>query len=218
MTAHEALNTITYQTLKKMILNGELDFNTIYSETKLSSELGVSRTPFREALMRLNQEFYVDIIPSKGFTLHKPGIKDLINASHFRLAVEGYCASIIASNIHNKDYLNIILEMDSILSMQRAVADEAHIKRFWLLDTQFHTLLVSHLNNPYFDSLYASCNHFFTSLPVSNFFSEQRHLSTLKEHQVIIDALKSGNPERAQKAVTFHVNESLRIIAQDNMN
>ena len=60
-----------YRQLKDKINGGELSHGQIYSETKLASELGVSRTPMKDALRRLSQDRFIDIIPSKGFKLHE---------------------------------------------------------------------------------------------------------------------------------------------------
>lgn len=215
MTEYRALNSTAYQHLKSMILNNDLEFNVIYSETKIAAQLNISRTPIRDALVRLSQEHYIDILPSKGFMLHKPNVEDLVNAKHFRLAIECYCASLIASEPDAPENIRTLQEMEHTLSLQQAVSDSEHLKHFWTLDTQFHTLMVSCLNNTYFNSLYANCNFLFSSLPVTNFFAENRHLSTLKEHADILEALRSGVPEEASQAVAFHVNESCHIILQD---
>lgn len=216
MVAYEALNTVAYNRLRQMIFNGDLEFNTLYSETKLAADLSISRTPVRDALARLSLEHYIDVIPNKGFILHKPTSSDLYSARHFRLAIEEYCASIIAENLQDERNLDIILKMEDIHRLQCAVADEMHLKRFWTLDTEFHSTLVSWLQNPYFDALYANCNYLFTSLPVVSFFSEKRHLTTLEDHKRIIDAMKSGCPESARHAIAVHINESTRIITLDN--
>lgn len=72
------LNEQAYQHLQMLIMTHKLSYDKIYSETKLSKELGISRTPFRDAIHRLAQEGYIDIIPSKGFTLHQLTSKDII--------------------------------------------------------------------------------------------------------------------------------------------
>ena len=215
MKEYKALNSAAYHHLKQMILNNDLEFNVTYSETKISAQLNIYRTPIRDALVRLSQEHYIDVIPSKGFMLHKPNADDLINAKHFRLAIECYCASLIASNPTSPEYAHIIEEMEKTLELQKTMATTDHLKSFWHLDTQFHTLLVSHLDNSYFDSLYSNCNFLFSSLPVKNFFTENRHTSTLNEHAVIIQALKDGLPDEASQAVLSHVNESTNVILQD---
>ena len=64
------LNEQAYNYLQKLIMENHFSYQEVYSETKLSKELGISRTPLRDAVHRLAQEGYIDIIPSKGFMLH----------------------------------------------------------------------------------------------------------------------------------------------------
>ena len=68
----------------------------IYSETRLARELSISRTPIRDALNRLSRERYIDILPNKGFQLHKPDENDVREAYHVRLMIECYCGEILA--------------------------------------------------------------------------------------------------------------------------
>ena len=70
------LNEQAYNYLQKLILENHFSYQEVYSETKLSKELGISRTPLRDAVHRLAQEGYIDIIPSKGFMLHQMNRKD----------------------------------------------------------------------------------------------------------------------------------------------
>ena len=60
-----------YQHLRKMIDEELLVDDTIYSETKMAEQLGISRTPMRDALQRLEQEGFIEILPSRGFRLQK---------------------------------------------------------------------------------------------------------------------------------------------------
>ena len=70
------LNEQAYNYLQKLIMENHFSYQEVYSETKLSKELGISRTPLRDAVHRLAQEGYIDIIPSKGFMLHQMNRKD----------------------------------------------------------------------------------------------------------------------------------------------
>lgn len=215
MQTQPALNSTAYNHLKNMILSGELEFHKLYSETQTAKLLNISRTPVRDALVRLTQEHYIDVLPSKGFMLHKPNAEDLGNARHFRLAIEGYCASLLAEQALG-DGQPVIRHMEEILQQQAAMADKAHSKQFWHLDTAFHSTLVSWVQNDYFENLYTNCNYLFTSLPVPNFFEGKRHESTLAEHRQILQALKSGNGAKAREAVVLHIEESLRAILHSN--
>lgn len=72
-----SLQQEAYNYIKDLILTNRLDVNNLYSETKLSKELGISRTPMREALQCLSQDGYIDVIPSKGFRIRQLNQKDI---------------------------------------------------------------------------------------------------------------------------------------------
>ena len=96
MAEYKALNTIAYEHLRRMIYGSELEFNKVYSETKLAAQLSISRTPIRDALNRLVQERYIDILPNRGFRLHTPTQGDIFEAFHVRMMIESYCAKIVS--------------------------------------------------------------------------------------------------------------------------
>ena len=89
------LNEQAYNYLQKLIMENHFSYQEVYSETKLSKELGISRTPLRDAVHRLAQEGYIDIIPSKGFMLHQMNRKDVYETFQVRSALETYCPEII---------------------------------------------------------------------------------------------------------------------------
>lgn len=83
----KTLNEQAYEHLSTMIIENQLSYQKIYSETKLSKEIGISRTPFRDAVHRLAQEGYIDIIPSKGFRLHQLSEQDVMDTFQIRSAL-----------------------------------------------------------------------------------------------------------------------------------
>ena len=92
MAKYTPLQEKAYQYLKEKINRGELEHGKFYSETKMAAEIGISRTPFKDALVRLSQDRYIDIVPSRGFCLHALSLQDITNTYQSRTAVEGFCA------------------------------------------------------------------------------------------------------------------------------
>ena len=195
-----------------MILDGHLDFDVIYSETKIASELSVSRTPMRDALVRLSQERFVDILPSRGFKLHKPDSSDLQEAYQVRVAVECFCADLLAASCHTAQGERAISEIAGFLKQQDQALASENWKEFWALDMRFHTAIVSFAGNRIFDDLHTVFMHFFTSLPVERFHADQRDMATMSEHTELISALKSSRPGAASAAARHHLDESLSFI------
>ena len=91
MRAKSSLQLEAYNYIKNLILTDQLDVDKMYSETKLSKEIGVSRTPMREALQCLSQDGYITIFPSKGFQIRQLNQKDMRETIQIRCAIEGFC-------------------------------------------------------------------------------------------------------------------------------
>ena len=85
------LQVQAYDYLIDLIKQGTLQENTIYSLNQMAKEAGFSRTPFRDAVLRLEQERYLDILPSKGFILHKMTREDIVETYEIRSAIEVFC-------------------------------------------------------------------------------------------------------------------------------
>lgn len=222
MFEYKALNTIAYDHLRELIYNRELEFNTIYSETKLAASLSISRTPMRDALNRLAQERYIDILPNRGFRLHKPTEQDINEAYHVRMMIELYCAEIVARDYPGEAACAAVSTMEQALEKQRALLESMNaysLSKFWFYDMDFHKALLNHLNLPSFIRQYDTFMHFFMphhlidDAVVSEKFDKvmDRHQSTLVEHADIIRALKSHDMQYVREAVCAHLKTSLVV-------
>ena len=92
MLSTQLLQEKAYLFLKEQVVSGQLCVGELYSETQMAKEIGVSRTPFKAALIRLSHEKYIDIIPSKGFQLHVFSEKEIQELFEARIAIESHCA------------------------------------------------------------------------------------------------------------------------------
>ena len=108
MAKYTPLQEKAYEFLKNKITRGELEHGKFYSETKMAAEIGISRTPFKDALVRLSQDRYIDIVPSRGFCLHTLSLQDIINTYQSRTAVEGFCAFSLHTKRKEKEAAAVI--------------------------------------------------------------------------------------------------------------
>ena len=164
MASYKALNSIAYDHLRDMIYKSELEFNKIYSETKLATQLSISRTPIRDALNRLAQERYIDILPNRGFMLHTPTQADIVEAFHVRMMIEGYCAQIVAKHYPDAKSRATIDHMeDALLRQQRLLEDDKSysLNQFWQDDLVFHKSLLEYMNISSLNVQYDSFMHIF---------------------------------------------------------
>lgn len=165
MQLMSSLQQEAYNYIKDLILTNRLDVNNLYSETKLSKELGISRTPMREALQCLSQDGYIDVIPSKGFRIRQLNQKDMKETIQIRCAIEGFCTHCLANDINTARGQKTIRELGNILDLQYKTIedhpDNDNYEDFISYDHQFHLLLVKYINND-------EVNHIFSKTNVSD--------------------------------------------------
>ena len=223
MTEYRSLNLLAYDHLRRMIYEGELTFNTIYSETKLARDLSISRTPMRDALNRLSQERYIDILPNRGFMLHTPTKDDVQEAYHVRLMIEEYCAQTVAEHYPDEKSRAAIEKMENALIRQRHLLEEGadySLSQFWIEDLVFHKSLLQYMNISSLCTQYDRYMHIFMPhhlIEELDIHQKQprtieRHRSTLVEHAAIIEALRSRSAERVTAAVRAHIDSSLNAL------
>ena len=223
MSEYRTLNNIAYDHLRGMIYKSELEFHRIYSETKLAAQLNISRTPIRDALNRLAQERYIDILPNRGFMLHTPTQADIIEAYHVRMMIEGYCAEIVARHYPDAAARAAIDRMEDALSQQQRLMedDSAYsLSQFWLDDLSFHKALLEYMNISSMNAQYDRFMHIF--MPQHLVEDEatggmhpralDRHRTTLVEHAEITEALKSHDLERVRQSIRKHLDSSLKAL------
>jgi DNA-binding GntR family transcriptional regulator len=202
-----------YEHLKQMILDGKLDSDCIYSETKIAKELGFSRTPMRDAIQRLSQERYLDIIPSKGFQIHTLSERDLIETFQVRCALEGFCTTQLAKNFSQPEAQHVIQTLASLLIQQKTVIETSHsILHFSELDRQFHAAIIAYSDNSVISDTYNHLRHQIEDQTRLSLAREGRLEETLKEHQAIFDNIKIGAVGRTYKAILTHLEKPKEII------
>ena len=223
MSEYRTLNNIAYDHLRGMIYNSELEFHRIYSETKLAAQLSISRTPIRDALNRLAQERYIDILPNRGFRLHTPTQGDIFEAFHVRMMIESYCGDIVARHYPDTAARTTIARMEDALDLQQHLLedDDAYsLSQFWLDDLAFHKAPLEYLNIPSLITQYESFMYVFMPHHLIREFDAhqkqplalERHRSTLVEHAAITEALKSHDVDRIKKAIRTHLDSSLKAL------
>ena len=210
------LNEQAYQHLQNLIITNRLSYQEIYSETKLSKELGISRTPFRDAIHRLAQEGYIDIIPSKGFMLHQLSRKDVNETFQVRSALESYCTLQISKTFQSRNAKKLFKELDGIMEKLKRVLDSTQsIKEFCEYDFQFHTKIIEYLDNEQFCSNYNTFMYRMRRLAELSLSHKGRMKNTYEEHLAILNAMKSGDTENIFDVTLKHMETPRGINLED---
>ena len=210
------LNEQAYLYLKELITNSKFSYQEIYSETQTAKEIGISRTPLRDAIHRLAQEGYVDIIPSKGFRLHQLTKKDVEDTFQIRSALESYCTLKIAEEYQTRKAKKLFRELRSIVScMQDISRTTKDIAEFSEYDFKFHRLIIEYVENEHFSSTFETFFYRITSLANLSLSHEGRMDETCQEHTRILEAMESGNTEHVYLITLEHMDRPRNINLTD---
>ena len=121
MTSVKFLHDVAYEYLREMIVSEKLVVDKLYYSTDIAKSIDMSLTPVRDALQRLEQDGYVEVMPSRGFRIRRLTNKDIREIVQFRCAIEGYSASQLGKDIiEGKDVSSTVDALSScIKSMEQ---------------------------------------------------------------------------------------------------
>lgn len=199
------LQSQAYYALKEQIVSNKLDYDVIYSLTRIAKELGISRTPVKDAMTRLSNEKYIDVYPSKGFCLHKLSESDIANTYQIRSAFECYAAIDMSSSktARATSYLKMLKNL--VADMDKTVVRKDSLEKTMKCDSDFHSTLVHYLDNPEITNLFDSYAYNLQVIAMKTFKRPGRAADAVAEHNEIISAISSGDVARAYEAVRHHL-------------
>jgi DNA-binding GntR family transcriptional regulator len=228
------LQVQAYDYLKDMILSGKLEPDTLYSETRMSAEIGISRTPMREAIQCLSQDGYITVVPSKGFMLRQLNEKDMKETIQIRCAIEGFCVQNIAAEIESRPVQALMKVLDKYLGkMEKALyakdgpnaenirAGAWSIERlnsFMEYDHQFHLAMIDYVENEEFKQIFQRLMYRIHLTTKVSLGVPGRTDDTLKEHRLIYQYLSQGNGDAAYKLMMIHLMMPLTMHLVDEKN
>jgi DNA-binding GntR family transcriptional regulator len=127
----------TYEHLKSDIFAGRFAPGERLAEEHLAEELGVSRTPVREALHKLEQDGMIEPLESRGFCIPKDSVEEIEDLFELRTVLEGYTLKIICQRISEEQ----IATLEGIVDKAENALRRKRIEEVFTLNTQFHDML-----------------------------------------------------------------------------
>lgn len=193
-----------YLALRARILSGELPAHATLREQALAEELGVSRTPVREALRRLDETGLVTFVPNRGATVVAWSIEQVRETYFVRAGLEGRAAGLAAGRITEAEtdrLAELIEEMEPLL----AAVEDSGLARLAALNAEFHRIVVNAARSPQLLTLTASVGR----VPLMNGAfrrqGDQFRLRSNHQHRDILTALRSGDEVWAEVAMRSHI-------------
>lgn len=202
---HTDLTEQTYIVLKDRILTRQLNPKERISVTDIANGLGVSRTPVTDALKRLAAEGLVEIVPRVGTFVTELTARDVAELFDLRLLLESYAID----KIFNNGQVDQILEdiQDSIEIMSRATNEEDYgdYEAFIEGDRQLHLSFIRATKNAHLMAMYTELNVHMHVARAHYINSIENAREAHVEHEAIVEAFKTGDPERVKTELSRHI-------------
>ena len=199
-----SLRSRVFQTIKENILNGVYKEHEELKENTLATELGVSRTPVREALRQLELEGLVKIVPNKGACVTGITKKDVKDIYAIRSLLEGLCARWATEHITDTQ----IEELEEIVLLS-----EFHLKRgkkeqsqqVTELDGKFHEILYEASDSRILKHVLSDFHKYVRMARKASVTDHARAEKSIEEHKNILQALKDKDADRAESLANAHM-------------
>lgn len=191
MPDYTPLQQHAYDYLKEAIISEQLSPDEVYSESYFARKLNISRTPVRSALQRLSQEGYVDIFPSRGVIIHPLTETDITAMYQMRCAIESYCLIHFARDPDSRQTQELLAKLDASIARQKSCLD-GNSAEYFTHDCEFHRLIVSQLNNPWFDEAFQKFVQQLRLMTKKTMTASERIKRSIHEHEQICQILRDG--------------------------
>lgn len=203
-----------YERLKHEIITCHYKPGECLNESQLSEALSIGRTPIHHAINKLQTQGLVEVLPRKGIVIRPVSLDEIMDINDIRLVNEVECVRLGAERIMDEE----IAELDAILERSEAAAQKRDVKALMLLDRDFHGCLARASRNRILAEFLGliherSLRTWFISL------NDAQHLKEVfDEHFLIVEALRTRNPDRAMAAMSAHLQSTARNLDRHRMS
>ena len=191
---------LAYVRILERIVSLEMPPGSVVNEARLREELGIGRTPIREALQRLAHENLVTFIPHRGTFVCDINLTDLHRLTEVRVELEGYAARLAAHRAGAADRTlmrALIAELEKI--------DESDVHGLMRLDQRIHRQVYQATRNAFLQSMLEESFNLSLRIWFLGLDRGIRLKEAIKEHRRLLDAIVSRDAEEAEAVMRQHV-------------
>lgn len=197
-----------FHKLREDILNGHYKEQEELREVAIGEELGVSRTPVREAFRQLELEGLIRIIPNKGAYVTGITAKDVKDIYMIRSSLEGMCARLATEQMTGAQ----LEEMEENIYLAEFHAAKGHMDQMAELDNRFHHILYEACHSKMLQHLLQDFHQYVMRVRRKTLADTNRGDASNKEHRLMMEAIKRKDSLEAERLATLHIHN-----AYDNM-
>ncbi|QDC11200.1 GntR family transcriptional regulator [Oceanicola sp. D3] len=206
-TAPQTAAARTLDSLRRRIISLQLPPDTVLTRSELAREYGVSQTPLRDALQKLEAEGLVDIFPQSKTVVTRINPDEIEEAHFLRRSVEIEVVRKLAGQISD----STLTRLQTLVSMQEmVVANGDDISAFQDIDDAFHQALLAAAGYGGLHRLIRSRSGHLNRLRRLDMWDDEKVQRIIREHKQVIEALRSGDADGAVSAVRTHLSQTIK--------
>ena len=210
-----SLEARVYNELREAILCGQFRKGEWLTEHMLTQKLGVSRTPVRSALQRLAEDGLVSLTPNRGAVVIGIAKEDIVDIYRIRMRLEGLAGAMAAEKITGEIKQKLSENVDLCeFYMQRQ--DTEHIEE---LDTDFHSMIYEASGSRTLERILTDLHSNTKAYRSQSLCVPGRLSKTMEEHREILNAILTGDAEKAERLTSAHVEramENMLLVLAEN--
>ena len=201
MIERKSIQTLVYEELKRNIMSMKLEPGQTMSTQEIATKLNVSRTPVREAFLRLQSEGLVEMIPQRETMVSKISLKRVEQEKFIRECLE----MGVIRKFMDKRGCGVEENMAELIQLQKKCGEEKDFVGFLEADDQFHKVLFDVTGQEMAWETIASRNGHYNRLRILYVQRDTAMQESIEQHHKIATLLESGSREEAARALSSHV-------------
>ncbi len=205
-----SLRARVFVKIENDILNGKYQPGENLTESRIASELKVSRTPVREAIRQLELEGLLAYIPNKGAVVKGLSSEDIRDIFEIRIKIEGLAAKRAAANITPAQ----MKELKEVVEFEEFYTNKKDAEQILKLDTKFHEIIFRASGSRLLDRTLTSFHHYIQRARSLSLQDKERAKKALAEHKAIMKAIEKGDKEAAETLMEEHIKNASESIGK----
>jgi DNA-binding GntR family transcriptional regulator len=202
---HLVLPKNSYEQLKAKIIDGHMEPGKRLTEEHLARELGVSRTPIREAIRKLEAEGLIKPLARRGFVVAGESKEEVEELFEIRAVLEGYSLRVICGNVSEE----VIRELDRCIRKAEEALRKGQIERVFVCNTRFHDTLHNQVVDK--DRLYrlmVDMRKNVLRYRINTLHYPHGGRKAIDGHRKIVLSLRLGDPDLCERLMREHIQEA----------
>ena len=210
---HKPLREMVYEELKMQILKGSIIPGTRMMEVELAEEMGVSRTPIREAIRKLEKEGLVTIEPRRGAYASMISTDDMVEILEVRQDLEGLAAYFAANRMTDGQ----MEELRQVSDNYNDAVKRGNMEDMIKYDTRFHHIIVESCHNKILVQMIEQLQELVLRFRYIYYDNFRRAEKMPEEHKAIIAAIAEGNEDKARAAADIHIERLKELVVKEGI-